>query len=463
MRWIACLCAALLLLPGCTRLDPPEKLGELVVGVREAPALFQQEGGSGQAEGETTGFDHDLVQAFAATLGLKVRYIKAADPQTLVQLLHDGEVHFAASLPVAEIAVPGGNTAGLRLLPPIRAARPLLVRHNDALGPDSLADLSGHAVEVIAGTPQVASLRAMPDAQRPQIIERSDIDNIALLERVARRNSTLAASDSVSFRIAANFFPDLAIAAELPGEIQFAWAFPAKADPALFERARGFLEHITADGTLARIADRYFGHIRRVAPGDIAKFLERRNTLLPHYRREFVAAQEVTGIDWRLLAALAYQESQWDPLATSFTGVRGMMMLTEDTADHLRVSNRLDAAQSIQAGSRYLSDLINQLPRSAAEPDRTWLALAAYNLGMGHLNGARHFAISLKRDPNSWYDMKQVLPLLSRPEYYMRLKSGRARGGEAVIMVENVRTYFDVLSRFEPALKFTLIPPFRQP
>jgi membrane-bound lytic murein transglycosylase F len=194
----------------------------------------------------------------------------------------------------------------------------------------------------------------------------------------------------------------------------------------------------------------------------IAALLDKRVSLLPRFRREFVAAQELTGIDWRLLAALAWQESQWDPLATSPTGVRGMMMLTEDTADRLKVKNRLDAAESIRAGARYLADLIEQLPPSVPEPDRTWLALAAYNLGMGHLNGARHFAVGLKRDPNSWYEMKQVLPLLARPEYYKRLKSGRARGGEAVILVENVRTYYGVLARFEPALKFTLTPPFKR-
>jgi membrane-bound lytic murein transglycosylase F len=179
------------------------------------------------------------------------------------------------------------------------------------------------------------------------------------------------------------------------------------------------------------------------------RFIERARSILPQYRKMFQAAQASTGIDWRLLAALAYQESQWDPLATSPTGVRGMMMLTEDTADHLRVSNRLDANLSIRAGAQYLSDLRDLLPASVKEPDRLWLALAAYNVGMGHLNGARGIAQGLKANPDSWYEMKKVLPLLARPEYYNRLKSGKARGGEAVIMVENIRIYADILNRYE--------------
>lgn len=228
-----------------------------------------------------------------------------------------------------------------------------------------------------------------------------------------------------------------------------AWAFPANGDTVLLERANAFLERIRMDGTLDRLVDRYFGHVHRLNANDIERFLERMHSVLPRYRRHFIDAQEINGIDWRLIAALAYQESHWDPLATSYTNVRGMMMLTEDTADRLRVSDRLDARQSILAGARYLAELREQTSPEAPEPDRTWLAVAAYNLGMGHMNGARFVAQMVKRDPNSWYEMKQVLPLLSRPEYYARLKSGAARGGEAVIMTENIRTYYDILRRFE--------------
>ncbi len=231
------------------------------------------------------------------------------------------------------------------------------------------------------------------------------------------------------------------------------WAFPADGDETLPARAEDFLERIRRDGTLARIVDRYFGHVHRLAAEDVERFFERMHSVLPRYRHLFIDAQEIHGLDWRLLAALAYQESHWDPLATSYTNVRGMMMLTEDTADRLRVTDRLDARQSVLAGTRYLVELKEQLPPAVAEPDRTWLALAAYNLGMGHLNGARFIAALVKRDPDSWYDMKRVLPLLAKPEYYSRLKSGAARGGEAVIMTENIRTYYDILRRFEkPAL-----------
>ena len=184
---------------------------------------------------------------------------------------------------------------------------------------------------------------------------------------------------------------------------------------------------------------------------DAAAFINGINNVLPRFRRMFEEAATLTGQDWRLLAALAYQESQWNPLATSHTNVRGMMMLTGDTADQMDVSNRLDARESIIAGAKYLLLLKEQLPRRIPEPDRTWLALAAYNQGSSHLEDARILTEHAGLNPDSWADVKKWMPLLSRPSYYKTLKHGYARGGEAVILVESIRSYYDMLKRLEPS------------
>ena len=213
------------------------------------------------------------------------------------------------------------------------------------------------------------------------------------------------------------------------------------------EEDQQLVERVQRDGTLARIEDRYLGHARRLNQADIIKFLGQIETTLPKFRKSFQAAQVLTGLDWRLIAAVAYQESQWNPNATSYTNVRGIMMLTEETADRLQVSNRLDANESILAGARYINLLKDLLPEETEEPDRTWLALAAYNIGPGHFNAARTLARQLQADPNAWYEMKRVLPLLAQPKYAQQLKIGKARGGEAVILVENIRSYYDILHR----------------
>ncbi len=430
----------LTLLAACGEpLPPPAELGKLIVVTRAGPATYQVDG-----QGSASGFEHDLVVLFAQELGVEARFIFARDHAEIVKALKKGRAHMAAA------ALAPGKSDALLFSRPIREAKQLLVQHEDAPPVRIPADLNGRTISILARSPQIAaldSLRPRPEGMR--LAKLKGIGEMELLERANADPSMLAAVDSTHFEIGVNFYPGLNATLVLPGSQSLVWAFPKDGEAALFERAEAFIERIRRDGTLARLNDRYFGHVRRLNQNDVERFLEKMHTVLPHYRRLFIEAQNLHGIDWRLIAALAYQESHWDPLATSYTNVRGMMMLTEDTADRLRVTNRLDPRQSILAGTRYLIELRDQIPLETKEPDRTWLALAAYNLGMGHMNGSRFIAQLVKRDANSWYEMKQVLPLLSRPEYYSRLKSGAARGGEAVIMTENIRTYYDILQRFE--------------
>ncbi|HSO06013.1 MAG TPA: transglycosylase SLT domain-containing protein, partial [Pelomicrobium sp.] len=249
-----------------------------------------------------------------------------------------------------------------------------------------------------------------------------------------------------------NFYPDVVRGFALGDPAPLAWAFPANGEAKLAARATAFFERIERDGTLKRLLDRYFGHVDRLSPLDVAGLLKKRRTVLPNYRHWFHEAERLTGIDWRLLAALGYQESHWDPLATSPTGVRGLMMITEETADRLKVTNRLDPRQSILAGAEYLQILKDTLPPRIGEPDRTFLALAAYNIGYGHLEDGRIMAQRLGLSPDVWVDVKRALPLIARPEHYRTLPRGFARGHEAVQLAENVRIYYDILKRFEPGL-----------
>ena len=416
-------------------LAPPAEAGELVVATLAAPGLFMRDEHNAE-----TGADHDLVAEFAASLGVKTRFIIAADAWELAELVESGRVHMAASAPL--------GSGELKFSTPVRSVSQWIAGRDDALGPNELGDLAGRRVEVVAGSPLADTLRGLDEKSQPQIVEMPDADETLLLTRIAERNSDLAATHEISLDLTSQFHPELTRRLRLPGNIEFGWAF-ARGSDALRAQADAFLAGARKAGLLARIDDRYFGHVERIDANSSVHLIEDIKTRLPALRRHFHAAQDLTGIDWRLIAALAYQESHWDPLATSPTNVRGIMMLTEDTADHLGVKNRLDAAESIRAGARYLAELADQLPASAKPPDRIWLALAAYNLGMGHFRGAQAIARSMKRDPDNWYEMKKVLPLLSRPDIAERLKSGPARGGEAVILVENVHTFYDILGHFE--------------
>jgi membrane-bound lytic murein transglycosylase F len=137
------------------------------------------------------------------------------------------------------------------------------------------------------------------------------------------------------------------------------------------------------------------------------------------------------------------------------------MQLTEDTARKLGVADRLDAKSSAMGAARYLRELKDKLPARIAEPDRTWLALAAFNIGIAHLEDARVLAQRQKLNPDLWSDVRKALPLLAQQDYFLQAKYGYARGGMPVAFVDRVRAYYDVLLRTEEPYhpRLRLIPP----
>ena len=150
-------------------------------------------------------------------------------------------------------------------------------------------------------------------------------------------------------------------------------------------------------------------------------------------------------VDWRLLAAIGYQESHWQPRAISSTGVRGLMMLTLRTAKEVNIKNRLDPVSSIRGGAEYFVKQWHRLPEDIVEPDRSWFALAAYNVGFSHLKDAWQITQWQGNDPTQWVNVSKSLPLLANKQWYPHLSHGYARGWEPVIYVNNIRSYHEIL------------------
>ncbi len=228
-----------------------------------------------------------------------------------------------------------------------------------------------------------------------------------MLEEVASGVLEHTVADSHLVAVMRNYYPNLAVGLSLGEPEQIAWALSKNADPKLVANLELFFSEIKKDGRLRNLVDRYYGSSKRLNNLDVTTFLKRVNTLLPKYIDIFKEAQEITGIDWRLLAAVSYRESHWDTFNTSPTNVRGLMMLTESTADLMGVTDRLDPKQSIPAGAKYIVKLRDTIPEKVPEPDRTYMALASYNIGYAHLEDARVLAQRQKLDPNSWADVKK--------------------------------------------------------
>lgn len=241
------------------------------------------------------------------------------------------------------------------------------------------------------------------------------------------------------------------IAFEIGEPRQLRWAYNYSDDDSLATAIETFFDEIEQDGRLEQLIHRHYSHVEKFNYSDIRTFTRRIETHLPQFEALFKQASVEVGIDWRLLAAIGYQESLWNARAKSPTGVRGLMTLTLTTAKQMKVKNRLDPAQSIRGGSKYFASVLKRIPARIREPDRSWFALAAYNVGLGHVEDARARIITQSRggDPDRWIDVKESLPLLARKKWYKKTKYGYARGWEPVKYVENIRQYFDYLTGFE--------------
>ena len=436
-----------LLLAACDQHITPWNAGKLLVLVPET------------TQGPEAEFERELARLLAKRLHTQLETISLPQAEVL-PALRKHQAHLAAAPLRLE-----NNPAALQFGPSYQSVRELVVCNDDIPPIKNLADLAFMELAVAAGSTQEAALReAQKNLPSLQWQTHYGLNTQDLLAEVGEGTLDCAAANELQFADARHYYSNLVDYMDIAPPSQLAWGFPEDADPRLLEQVRIFFTGIQQDGTLHRLLDRYYGHINRLDEMDTAAFISGIGTVLPHFRNMFEEAAALTGEDWRLLAALAYQESQWDPLATSYTNVRGMMMLTEDTADWMNVSNRLDARESILAGAKYLLLLKEKMPAHIPEPDRTWLALAAYNQGYSHLEDARILTARARLNPDSWSDVKKWMPLLNRPKYYTTLKHGYARGGEAVILVESIRNYYDMLKRLEPeqtSISYKLTKPLR--
>ncbi len=433
-------------------LKAPRVTGEIVFLTLRGPTTTQNIPRAGKSgEDSETGFEHDLATMFAAELGVKAKFLVLPSYQKLLEALRDGRGHIAAAglAPTVELRQQFAFSPSYKII-----QNQLIYRSNEAR-PKNMKDVEGRHIAVIAETPGHDLLRELT-GDFPGIaidVLPQDVDPDELLKRVETEQSDFALTDNYAFLVGKRVHPDLAVAFSVGRENKLAWAFAPQVEYDLQQSTVLFFDKIRNNGTLARLIDRYYGHTNRIQAIDVEEILAKMQTALPKLRPFFHEAQQLTGIDWRLLAAVGYQESHWDALATSPTGVRGLMMLTEDTADRMNVKNRLDARESILGGSRYLLTLREVVPERIQEPDRTWLALAAYNQGYGHLEDARILTQRMKLNADSWLDVRKAYLKLREPAVYETLKHGFARGDEAVQFVENIRNYADILTKLEKPLE----------
>ncbi len=412
------------------------QLGELRVVTRDTPTAYfiTPEGPAGP--------EHDLVRGFAEELGVTLVIETVESVSEILPRVNEGRAHMAA----AGLSMTESRREYLSFGHPYNSVDMHLIYKLGTGKPRSIEETFGRHIEVIASSSHSDMMESL-SAVYPELewSENADVEVAELLEKVARGELDFTIADSTEFNIQRHFYPDLRIALDLRVDDPIAWAFKKNEGDSLLARADDYLIRAGRAGFIAQVNDRYFGHTEKFDYVGTRAFIRHFESRLPRYRDMFEGAAESNGLDWRLLAAIGYQESHWRSHAVSPTGVRGIMMLTEATADYLDIEDRMDPASSIFGGARFFARQTERIPDSVDEPDRTWFALAAYNVGFNHIKDARQIVEWQGGDPDKWLDLSQALPLLAKQKWYSRVPYGYARGWEPVLYVNNIRNYYNII------------------
>jgi membrane-bound lytic murein transglycosylase F len=432
----------ILLFLGYSGQDRPDQLNQ--VKQRGELTMLTRNGASTYYIGPDgpTGLEVELVRGFAEYLGVELNIVSAQSFRELPELLEAG----AGDLIAANLSRTPEREERFNFGPDYQHSSILVLYRRGQARPRRFADLVGLKLMVIADSSYEETLDlARMDLPELSWEPRDDVGMEELLLAVSDGAIDATLVDSTIYELNGHFYPRVSVGFELPGLSGQAWAFPGGEDRSLAEAAQRYFRELEESGSLQPLLDAFYGAEARMDRVGMHTFTRQLRRRLPPLVPIFRETAEAYGLDWRLLAAISYQESHWDPNASSYTGVRGLMMLTLKTANQLGVKDRLDPRQSVDGGARYLVNLRERIPERIPEPDRTWMALAAYNMGMGHLEDVRVLTQRQGGDADSWEDVSQRLELITQERYYRDTRYGYARGHEARQFVANVRSYYDTL------------------
>lgn len=390
---------------------------------------------------EPMGFEYDLAKAFSEHLGVELKVI-TSHWERLFDRVNKGDADFIA----ASLTITPSRSELVDFSDEYLAIQQQAIIHKSNYEIQRLEDFVGKAVHVRRGTSYEERLYELKAKGLDiTIVPHVDTPTEELIRMVAEKEIEATIADSHIALLNRRYYPDVKLAFPIEEPQSLGWAVKKGATPLRNEINR-FFETIKKDGTFAKLYEKYFANVEIFDYVDLKKYHRRLNTLLPRYKDTIKEAAQKYGFDWRLIAATVYQESHFNPRARSYTGVRGMMQLTLETAKEMGIKNRLDPAESIMGGVKYLRKLYNRY-EGIQEPDRALIALASYNIGHGHIVDAQEIARKRNLNPHRWSSLEEILPLLRYPKYYKRTKNGSCRGTEAVRYVNQIITYYDILKR----------------
>ncbi len=391
------------------------------------------------------GFEYDLLKSYAHHLGADLNITAAHTTKEAIELSKNPAIHITS----AALAKTPLREKKFNFGPSYFEVQEQVICHRGMLRskkfPRDVEELAGLKITVGDDTSYSETIRALQnDGFDINATYTSEFSTEELLQKVASHEIDCTIADSNIYSVNLRYFTEIALAFSISGREQLAWLLPENTAE-LEADMYSWLNTFNQTGEMTQLKDHYYSYVLFFDYYNTKMFYKRIKSRLPKYEKYFKEVAKKYEIPWTLLASISYQESHWNPKAKSHTGVRGLMMLTRNTAKILGVKNRLDPKQSIKGGTRHIKQMIKFVPKEVEGENRLKFALAAYNIGMGHIKDAQKLAKKIGLNQNIWSDLKRVLPLLSQKKYYKTLKFGYARGAEPVKYVEAIYDYRNIL------------------
>ncbi len=392
-------------------------------------------------QNQEMGFEYDLAKAFANYLGVALK-IRVTEWENLIEDVSEG----AGDLIAANMTVTPSRRNLVDFSSPYLTVQQMVIIHKGNNQIKEMKDLKGKTIHIRKGASYKERLNELnEEGFGIDIKEHHDLTTEELIRQVAEKEIEITIADSNIALLNRRYYPKIIIAFPIKQPRPLAWAVK-KGEKDLLRKINSFFETIQSDGTFAKIYEQYYAGVEVFDYLDLRKFHKRIKTMLPAYEDIIKESAEKNGFDWRLIAAMIYQESHFEEDAVSHTGVGGIMQLTQATANDMSVADRMDPAESIRAGVKYLKKLYNKYERAEGR-DRILITLASYNVGHGHITDAQKLAMEMGLDPHKWSSLEKTLPLLRCQRYYQKSKNGYCRGAEPVRYVKRILIYYDILKR----------------
>ena len=389
--------------------------------------------------GLQVGFEYELIKKFAAQHGLRLEIVIPDNHAELLTYLNEGKGDVVA----AAMTITSEREKQAAFTQPYNEVDELVVVRADDYSLNRLEDLAGRAIHVRASSSFYTTLMALKDSIAGLQVELlpEDLETEDILAGVEEGRYDLTLCDSNLLDVELAYGRQLKAAFSIKPTV-LGWAV-RQDNPALRAALNQYVREEKDGLFFNMMKKRYFKNKRTIAKAkdslrvDLSGRLSPYDDMVKKYARQY-------GLDWRLITAQMYQESKFQPQATSWVGARGLMQIMPTTGHELGFTDLYDPEESIHAGVKYMSQLVSRLDPQIPVEERTRFALAAYNVGYGHVLDARRLAREKGWNPNRWFGhVEQAMKLLANPAYYKRMRYGFCRGGQPVHYVGNIQNMYD--------------------